>query len=236
MTFAHKSFVLSLLFHTFMGSLAFVLLTQMRTPPPLMKIETKQIMLVSLSDSLPMPKRPKMTEVSAAIAPPPKITPVNPITSVTPLPLKTPIPQPNNVPPAPSVAAPTVSVVSAPTIPQRSIQHTPASDAVQTPPKSSIDLSAEKRSFFASLRSSIQNHLRYPTAARRRGMEGEIGVRFTLNNDGTIGSISVQSGESIFHNAAKAAIASASGIDVPKNLTASLPMEIDLTLEFKLKS
>jgi protein TonB len=99
-------------------------------------------------------------------------------------------------------------------------------------PKS--DFTAEKKSFFASLRTTIQHHLHYPTAARRRGMEGDIAVKFSLANDGTIHSISVQHGEAIFHNAAKTAVAAASGIDVPLTLTDSLPMEIELTLEFKL--
>lgn len=108
----------------------------------------------------------------------------------------------------------------------------PPSPPTKAQPKS--DLTAEKKSFFASLRTTIQNHLRYPIAARRRGMEGDIAVRFSLANDGTIHSISVQRGETIFHNAAKTAVASASGIDVPKNLSDALPMEIELTLEFKL--
>lgn len=139
--------------------------------------------------------------------------------------LPTPIPAPAITPPP---------VVSTPPTLQHTVQTLPAPIAVASKPK--IDIASEKRAFFSTLRSNIQRNLRYPSAARRRGMEGEVGVRFTLNDDGTIGSISVQSGESIFHNAAKAAVASASGIDVPKNLTESLPMEIDLMLEFKLKS
>lgn len=95
---------------------------------------------------------------------------------------------------------------------------------------------SEKRHFLASLRSSIQNNLHYPPAARRRGMQGEIAVRFILNKNGSIGRINILGGESIFHNAAKAAVASASGTTIPKNLTDSLPLEIDLTLEFTLKS
>ena len=67
-------------------------------------------------------------------------------------------------------------------------------------------------------------------------MEGEVGVRFTLSDNGSISSINILSGDAIFHNAAKAAVASASGISVPKNLADSLPIDIDLTLEFTLKA
>jgi periplasmic protein TonB len=67
-------------------------------------------------------------------------------------------------------------------------------------------------------------------------MEGEVSVRFTLLAGGNIGNISILSGETIFHNAAKAAVASASGMTLPKSLTDDLPLEINLGLEFKLKS
>ncbi|MBV5334504.1 MAG: TonB family protein [Sulfuricurvum sp.] len=67
-------------------------------------------------------------------------------------------------------------------------------------------------------------------------MEGEVGVRFTLSSNGNINGISVQRGDGIFHNAAIAAVNAASGIDIPKNLIDSLPMDIDLTLEFNLNS
>ncbi|OHD88198.1 MAG: hypothetical protein A2Y52_03565 [Sulfuricurvum sp. RIFCSPLOWO2_02_43_6] len=63
-----------------------------------------------------------------------------------------------------------------------------------------------------------------------------MGIRFTLSSNGEINGISIQRGEGIFHNAAIAAVNAASGIDVPRNLADSLPIEIDLTLEFKLNS
>lgn len=232
MTTARKSFLVSLAFHALMGSLAFVVLTQMRTPPPMVKIPFQHMMLVSLSHSKPAPEQPQISKPIPVLTPhspaikPMTTQPITPkITTQSVQTLPTPIPAPAITPPP---------VVSTPPTLQHTVQTLPAPIAVASKPK--IDIASEKRAFFSTLRSNIQRNLRYPSAARRRGMEGEVGVRFTLNDDGTIGSISVQSGESIFHNAAKAAVASASGIDVPKNLTESLPMEIDLMLEFKLKS
>ncbi len=224
MTTARKSFLLSLTFHALMGSLAFGVLTQLSTPPKLVKIPMHHVTLISLSKpSLkPQPLQPPLTEKTKPLVKEPQ----KPLLQKQ-LVAKEPI---AIAPPIQSSAISHVIPAEAPAQPYVA----PAPPPVKVSPKP--DLTAAKRSFFASLRTSIQSHLRYPTAARRRGMEGEIDVRFTLANDGTINTISVQRGEAIFHNAVKTAVSSASGIDVPKNLADSLPMEIELTLEFKLNS
>ncbi len=238
MTHARKSFLVSLAFHALMGSLAFVVLVQMRTPPPMMKIETKHIMILSLTDSAPKPKHQEIRDIPAQVTPPapPKPQPIaaKPLTPQPIIPAKAQIPQPTPI--QTSVLTTPTPIVSTPPLVQRTIQNAPAAEVAQTPPKPKVDLAAEKRSFYAQLRTTIQNNLRYPSAARRRGMEGEVGIRFTIHNNGSIGSIMIQSGESIFHTAAKTAVASASGIHVPDKLTDSMPMEIALTLEFRLNN
>jgi len=231
MTTARKSFLVSLAFHALMGSLAFFALVQMRTPPPMMKIETKHMMLVSLSPSTSMPKQPQISE------PIPVVTPqqpaLKPIKSQPIIPTVTKSVQTQPTPTTTPAIAPQPAV-STPQPVQHTLQAIPAPTAVVSKPK--VDVASEKRAFFSSLRNTIQRNLRYPTAARRRGMEGEVGVHFTLSSNGEINGISVQRGEGIFHNAAIAAVNGASGIDIPKNLADSMPLEIDLTLEFKLNS
>ncbi|MDD5159889.1 MAG: TonB family protein [Sulfuricurvum sp.] len=226
MTTARKSFLLSLMFHSLMGSLAFMVLVQMRTPPPMLKIQLQHMTLVSLSDSKPIPKRAEISEPTPAITPP-QPTPIKPLVTQPIVPTKAINPQPI----APSVqAAPTTLATPTPIV-----TTAPVAD-VTPPPKAKINTASELQSFKASLRTKIKQNLRYPSAARRRGMEGEVSVRFTVFADGSIREIAVRQGEDIFHNAAKAAVASSSGIDVPKSLTESLPMEMDLILEFKLNS
>ena len=229
MTTARKSFLVSLAFHALMGSLAFVALIQMRTPPPMVKIPLKHLSIVSLTKPTP-----HLSEPIPAAVPQPSI-PTKPITAQPIIPTKA-LSQPVQTQPTP-IAAPAITpppLISTPPAVQHTVQTLPAPAAVASKPK--IDTASEKRAFFSSLRSNIQRNLRYPAAARRRGMEGEVGIRFTLSSNGEINGISVQRGEGIFHNAAIAAVNSASGIDVPRNLADSLPMEIDLTLEFKLNS
>jgi len=235
MNTTHKSFILSLIFHSMMGALAFFVVTRMSTPAPRVKIPT--MTLVSLCEH-PTSINPHTTQTSS------------PQTQNTPLPqeqeplIQKQTPSPQAIPitaPSPTKTVIAPSPIATVEAPPRSISVTPPQTAstpavppIKAPPKS--DLTAEKKSFFASLRTTIQNNLRYPSAARRREMEGDIEVRFSLTNDGTIHAISIQRGETIFHNAAKTAVASASGIDIPKNLSDALPMEIELTLEFRLNS
>lgn len=235
MTTARKSFLFSLMFHALMGSLAFMVLVQMRTPPPMLKIQLQHMTLVSLSDSKPMPKRAEISEPTPAITPP-QPTPIKPLVTQPIVTTKAINSQPiTPVQIAPSTVSTQISVPSTSQAVQHNAQTAPAAD-VAPPPRAKANTTSELQSFKASLRTKIKQNLRYPSAARRRGLEGEVSVRFTVFGDGSIHDISVQQGEGIFHNAAKAAVASSSGIDIPKSLTEALPMEMDLTLEFKLNS
>ncbi len=235
MTTARKSFLFSLMLHTLMGSLAFMALIQMRTPPPMLKIQLQHMTLVSLSKSTPItPKKPEVSEPAPEITPP---TPIQPLVAQPIIPTKAINPQPTTLPvqTAPSTITTQTPVISTPQVVQHNVQTAPVAD-VAPPPRAKVNTSSELQSFKASLRSKIKQNLRYPSAARRRGLEGEVLVRFTVFGDGSIRDISVRQGEDIFHTAAKAAVTSSSGIDVPKSLTESLPMEMDLALEFKLNS
>lgn len=223
MTHTRKSFTVSLVFHTMMGSLAFWVLAQMNHPPHIERIPFKLLSFQATEHrvAIPIPQTP-----SAAQQPVSKTVPTPTIAKPLPNPLPTP------------VASPSVPIASpAPQIPAAK-PLTPLQPAAVTAPKLEVkpDTAAEKRHFLASLRSTIQNNLRYPPAARRRGVQGEVEVQFTLNESGSIGSINILSGENIFHNAVKVAVISAYGVNIPKNLSDSLPMEINLILEFTLKS
>ena len=225
MNTARKSFLLSLVFHSLMGSLAFFILTRMHTPPPMVEIPLRHIMVLSVADHSPTQKHPEiMTPITEVVPPQPTL----PAKTTAPLPLTQPTKS------APNAVA--VPIISAPPIAQHTIQAAPAAEIAPPAPKPSIDTAAEMQSFKASLKTKIKQNLHYPPTARRRGVQGEVAVRFTLFSDGSIRDISVLQGEEIFHTAAKAAVASAEGIDIPKNLLTSLPKQMDLTLEFKLNS
>ncbi|MFY9141853.1 TonB family protein [Sulfuricurvum sp.] len=233
-----KAFGVSLAFHSLMALFALLILSTFHTPTvQTFALPIKHITIVSLAQPS------KIVSPPAEAAQPPKHTPLSEVpkpkmaeplkpTPVTVKPLLT-------APVVQSVAAPLPEVTAQPAVESKPVISTaavqsPAQSPIKSIPK--VDTSAERNSFFASLRSNIQRHLRYPSAARRRGMEGDVNVRFTLTDSGMIRDVTVRQGESIFHEAAKRAVASASGIKVPAALSGSLPMEIELTLEFTLNN
>lgn len=232
-----KAFGISLAFHTFMALIAVTLLMAMRNPSEPFSLPLKHMTLVSLSETsqtaaplIHHPVTPMQNKAPIAAKAPnkpaPAMSPVQAQTAATASmqPLSAPV-QP--APSAPAIQASESSNKAAPVSAPAKIASLP-----KAPPK--VDINAEKQTFFASLRTIIQQHLRYPTAARRRGMEGDVNVRFVLDNTGAIREVNVRQGESIFHNAAKLAVASASGVKIPEVLSETLPAEIELILEFRL--
>lgn len=238
-----KAFTLSLSFHTLMAILAMGIVTQAHPPHEPIEIPLKTMNLVSLNtpsaDIAPLPPLKQVSQPTVQ-PPQPRTPPVTPVVQPDRIPLKE----------AP-VSAPLIAPATAPSVPaaapspQAAEAHPFVSKAVSppaieaTPPatvekKAKPDVNAAKKSFFAALRGKIQHQLRYPAAARRRGMEGDVNIRFVLESSGSIHDIDIRQGEAIFHDAAKMAVASASGITIPEVLSETLPTQIDLVLEFRL--
>lgn len=227
MTPQTKAFGLSFALHTLMALLALLALTRMYHPVNLDIVPMKHVTLLTLSHVTPTRTQPILSTPTMTTP-----APMQPITKPI-VPTKT-QPVVTQTIASPSLPVPIQQAIPTETKPTviAETKAIPIQTAIPTKPK--IDITSEKQSFYASLRTKIQQNLRYPFAARRAGKEGEIGVRFTLTDEGIIKGISIQRGEDIFHNAAKLAVASASGVKVPDVLTDILPAEIDLTLEFKL--
>jgi len=237
-----KALGISFGFHTLMALLAMWALSLSRPPADTTSAPVTTMMLLSM-EAFAQPQTdliPKPVMNKPEPAPVQKIQPKEPVAEMSPLPQKALKPldaAPAPLRPSPSVSHETVAAPAAVTVAESKPVSAPAPQATVPAPVKElprVDLSAEKRNFFASLRSKIQQNLRYPTSARRRGMEGNVDVRFVLESSGTIRDVSVKEGSEIFHNAAKLAVASASGIRIPEALVSGFPTEIDLTLEFRL--
>ncbi|MCK9373930.1 MAG: TonB family protein [Sulfuricurvum sp.] len=238
-----KAFTLSLSLHTLMAILAMGIVTQTRPLHEPIAIPLKTMNLVSLSNpSAEIAPAPKQISKPAILPPQPRIAPLTPV--VQPdralrkeAPVSAPLTQivPTTAPSVPT-AAPSTQAVEAHPVVSKSVSP-PVSESAPAPTvekKAKPDVNTAKKSFFAALRGKIQHQLRYPAAARRRGMEGDVTIRFVLENSGTIHDIDIRQGEAIFHEAAKTAVASASGIAIPEVLSETLPTQIDLVLEFRL--
>lgn len=230
MNTASKAFALSLAFHSLMALFALLILNAFHPPVLSLALPLKHVQLVSLSQASKI-----LTPPSTPIAPT-KTAKAIPNTPTKELPL-----MPQKVSPAPQqvqATQPTVPLSPSPVLPITLSKPTLAAVAipVQSPmrgePKTNI--SAEKQSFFAHLRTKIQQNLRYPSTARRRGMEGEVSVQFVLENSGAIRDITIREGDGIFHESARLAVASASGVKIPEVLSDTFPADVKLTLEFRL--
>jgi periplasmic protein TonB len=224
MNTAAKAFGLSLAFHALMALFALLLLNAMHPPIQPFALPMKPIAVVSFSPSaaasVTLSSRPAK-EVPSPIKPAPlPLLAIPKAMTATTQPYATPI-LPDTPPVVPLAPKPSVAPIEAPA-------------QLSAKPVKKIDLSAEKQSFFVSLRTKIQQNLRYPPSARRRGVEGEVNVRFVLENTGAIREITVSQGDTVFHDAAKLAVASASGVKIPETLSDTFPTDIQLTLEFRL--
>lgn len=233
MNTSKQALALSLTFHSLMALTALWMLTSIHSQTTSFTVPLKHITIVSLS------------QLSKIVSPPTELAqPLNqtPTPEIPKQKIAKPIPNEalhplTAAPRVPSIAVP-VAEAAVPTV----INTKPnvSTATVQTPAQSplkatrKVDISAEKQSFLAYLRTTIQQNLHYPSAARRRGIEGEVNVRFTLENGGIIRNIAIFEGEKIFHEEAKRAIVSASGIKIPEVLSGTFPTDMQLTLAFKL--
>ena len=92
---------------------------------------------------------------------------------------------------------------------------------------------AEKNQFLANIRTKINKHKSYPRIAKKRGMQGNIKVKFTILSSGKVGNILV-TGPKVFHNSARNAVKSAFPVNA-KNAPISLPKSINITLRYQLR-
>lgn len=91
----------------------------------------------------------------------------------------------------------------------------------------------QKERYLAAVMAHIEAHKWYPKAARRRGIEGEVHVRFVLQPDGTARDLQVESGPSLLIAAAKQAVERAVPMPKPpKNV--HCPIECEFRMRYAL--
>lgn len=92
---------------------------------------------------------------------------------------------------------------------------------------------AQKNRFLVRVRQRINRNKSYPKAAKKRGMQGSVKVKFTILRNGKVAHISV-SGPTVFHASARRAIEKSFPIRT-KNIPVSLPKTVSLTLRYQLR-
>ncbi|WP_428739335.1 TonB family protein [Sulfurimonas sp.] len=87
--------------------------------------------------------------------------------------------------------------------------------------------------FTIHLIKKINENKRYPMSARRRGIEGDVAVKFVVMADGGVGDIKVLDGKKIFKKPTFKAIKDSFPVDVSNTLL-DLPHEFEIKLVYQL--
>ena len=96
------------------------------------------------------------------------------------------------------------------------------------------EIKAKQNIFFANLKKRINKNKSYPKVARRRGIQGEINVEFTISANGNIADIKILEGRKLFHKSVKKAIEKSFPVEIPQELF-SFPLTFSLKVLYKLK-
>ncbi len=102
-----------------------------------------------------------------------------------------------------------------------------------TAPVGVVDTTNRDR-YLASVLSLIEAHKFYPTLARRRGLQGHVDVRFTLDARGGISDLDVTGSHSMFVVAAREAINNVMPLPAAPSAD-SFPMAVHFQMIFKLQ-
>jgi len=104
------------------------------------------------------------------------------------------------------------------------------------PPPPKIDLEAEKNSFLRGIRANINANKRYPSIAKRRGMQGTVWVVFNIQSDGSASEIRASGASKLLRRAAKKAIEKSFPVSIPSSLLSKIPINnISINIDFRLQ-
>lgn len=87
-----------------------------------------------------------------------------------------------------------------------------------------------KKTWLETLHARISEHQRYPTRARRRGLEGSITVNLSIDQSGYLVNANIVEGKRVFHQPTLSAIQAALPLPPPNG-----PEHITLTINYRLK-
>jgi len=93
----------------------------------------------------------------------------------------------------------------------------------------------EREQYLSNVMAHIEQHKWYPKAARRRGIEGEVRVRFTLLPDGSAKALIVENGPEMLVSAARKAVEKATPMPKPP-AKIHCPIECEFRMRFSLNA
>jgi protein TonB len=203
---------------------AAVYLTYTAPTDGLNKPPTKIVQLSLVTQRAATPAvAPEPTTEAAPAAPKPK--PPTPTPKPKPV---APQVQPKRTPPTPKPE----TVVSLPVEPVTAAK--PESTQAQQPAAAAATASAQE-TYLARLLAHIDSHKFYPRVARRRGQEGDVHVKFYLQQDGGIRALDISGGNRQLREAAERAVQAALPLPQPPG-SINLQEQVSFSMQYRLKS
>ncbi|OQX33834.1 MAG: hypothetical protein B0D96_10830 [Candidatus Sedimenticola endophacoides] len=102
------------------------------------------------------------------------------------------------------------------------------------PPPPPPDPALLRERYLARLLAHIEREKFYPGAARRRGIEGEVVIDFTLGCDGRPGPVQARRGHKLLRGAATSAVERAHPLPTPP-ATLDCPLAVSYAMRFNLE-
>lgn len=171
----------------------------------------------------PVPEKPPEPEVTEAAEPPAKPEPPKQekraMKARQPEPREKPVPQ--HEPPAPAATAAEAEKSPA------------ASEAIAGSVEDPALIEQAKQEYLRRLMAHIESYKHYPRAARRRGIEGEVRISFTLHQAGRVSALVVDGEQRVLVSAARDAVEAAEPMPLPP-ASMALPWDVSFTMRFTL--
>lgn len=104
-----------------------------------------------------------------------------------------------------------------------------------TPKYSEKEIDDWKIDFKNRARQKIESNKQYPSLARDAGLEGTIKLSFTINKNGSVSNVSAGEGNALLKKSALKAINDSTPFHVSDKLSEYMPMQMSVSLEFKLE-
>lgn len=95
------------------------------------------------------------------------------------------------------------------------------------------EIRAKKNLFYSQIKERINKNKVYPKTAQRRGIQGDVTVRFLINSNGELVDIRIVNGKKVFKESALSAIKNSFPIKVPSELKEK-KFELELVIEYRL--
>ena len=167
------------------------------------------------------PEKPE-PEVTEATEPPPRPTP--PREEIRAERAREVAPQAPPLPKPPAPPAPTTAAADKVPVVSEAVSGTVADPAL---------VEKAKQEYLRRLMAHIEKHKHYPRAARRRYIEGDVTVTFTLQAGGKVTDLSVEGAQAVLSGAAKRAVEEALPLPEPPSAL-DLPWPVAFTMRFSL--